>query len=96
MTLLTGWVWNKLKFAYSDWMVDVKLRISGRMKNGADGMGFWFTEEKSGEGGPTFGGPESWKGLGLFLDSFDNDGQQDNPKIQIVINDGTTKYNHHV
>ena len=92
---MTGWVLNKLKFAHKDWMVDIKVRISGRMKTGADGMAIWFTEEKA-EGGPTFGGPENWKGLGVFLDSFDNDGQQDNPKIQVVMNDGSLNYNHHV
>lgn len=76
-------------------MVEIRLRITGRMKTGADGMAFWFTEEKA-SGGSTFGGPERWRGLGLFLDSFDNDGQQDNPQIQVVMNDGTTSYNHHV
>ena len=58
-------------------------------------MAFWFTEEKA-EGGPIFGGPERRRGLEVFLDSFDNDGQQDNPQIQVVMNDGATSYDHYV
>jgi hypothetical protein len=38
---------------------------------------FWFTEEKGVEG-PVFGSNDYWKGLGIFLDSFDND-------LQVII-----------
>ena len=34
----------------------------------------WFTEEK-GQPGNVFGSSDKWKGLGVFFDSFDNDGQ---------------------
>ena len=34
----------------------------------------WFTETE-GKLGPVFGGQDQWKGMGLFLDSYDNDGQ---------------------
>ena len=34
----------------------------------------WFTENKGIEG-PVFGSNDYWKGLGVFFDSFDNDGQ---------------------
>ncbi len=80
----------------------------------------WFTEE-AGPEGAVFGNVDMWKGLGVILDSFDNDGlvrtsvgggngsptippslqpslvpslQHDNPKIQVVVNDGTMKYEH--
>ena len=33
-------------------------------------------------------------GLGIFLDSFDNNGNHDNPKIMAFINDGTNSYDH--
>ncbi|CAF4353171.1 unnamed protein product, partial [Adineta steineri] len=39
---------------------------------GADGMAIWFTD-KPGVEGPVFGSNDNWNGLGLFLDSFDND-----------------------
>jgi len=32
----------------------------------------WFTEEAGSEG-PVFGNVDTWKGLGVMLDSFDND-----------------------
>lgn len=56
----------------SDWEIEVALRVSGRGRIGADGMAIWFTEEK-GTDGPVFGSNDHWKGLGVFLDSFDND-----------------------
>lgn len=34
----------------------------------------WFTET-AGIEGPAFGNTNTWKGLGVFLDSFDNDQQ---------------------
>ncbi|KHJ78152.1 Legume-like lectin family protein, partial [Oesophagostomum dentatum] len=32
--------------------------------------------------------------MGIFLDSFDNDGQKNNPIIALMINDGTRSYDH--
>ncbi|VDN41065.1 unnamed protein product, partial [Gongylonema pulchrum] len=32
--------------------------------------------------------------MGLFLDSFDNDAQKNNPFIALMINDGTRQYDH--
>ena len=53
----------------------------------------WFTEER-GQEGPVFGSNDNWKGLGLFFDSFDNDGQRNNPYILAMVNDGTQSYDH--
>lgn len=33
----------------------------------------WFTQEQGSEG-PVFGNMDVWRGLGVMLDSFDNDG----------------------
>jgi hypothetical protein len=38
-------------------------------------LALWYTEE-IGKEGPVFGSNDHWVGLGVFLDSFDNDGQQ--------------------
>ena len=54
----------------------------------------WFTEEKGTEG-PVFGNVDKWKGLGIIFDSFDNDGQHNNPYIMAMVNDGTKEYDHH-
>ena len=34
----------------------------------------WYTEQPGTEG-HVFGSNDQWKGLGVFFDSFDNDGQ---------------------
>ena len=41
-----------------------------------------------------FGSTDKWKGLGIFFDSFDNDGQRNNPYIMAMVNDGTLVYDH--
>lgn len=33
-----GWVWTKDTFSSNHWMVDVSLRVTGRLKTGADGL----------------------------------------------------------
>ncbi|CAF3443044.1 unnamed protein product [Rotaria sp. Silwood1] len=53
----------------------------------------WFTE-KAGVEGPVFGSNDLWKGVGVFLDSFDNDALQNNPIIAVMVNDGTKTYDH--
>lgn len=56
-------------------------------------MAIWFTEMKGTEGS-VFGSNDMWKGLGVFLDSFDNDNKHNNPYIMAVVNDGTVQFDH--
>jgi lectin, mannose-binding 1 len=53
----------------------------------------WYTEERA-QDGPVFGNHDNWKGLGLFFDSFDNDGLRNNPYVMAMINDGNKSYDH--
>lgn len=53
----------------------------------------WYTQER-GQEGPVFGSNDNWKGLGLFFDSFDNDGLRNNPYIMAMVNDGSASYEH--
>jgi len=53
----------------------------------------WYTEKRA-EEGPVFGSADNWNGLGIFFDSFDNDGLHNNPYISVVLNDGTKSYDH--
>lgn len=69
-----GRVWCQNQITSSDWEIEVLMRISGRGRVGADGMAIWYTE-KIGSEGPVFGSSDQWNGLGIFLDSFDNDAQ---------------------
>ncbi|KAL5019807.1 hypothetical protein ScPMuIL_002699 [Solemya velum] len=88
-----GWVWTKNIAHAEHWSIEVVVRISGRGRVGADGMAIWFTEAR-GDDGTVFGGKDQWKGLGVFLDSFDNDGQHNNPYLMAMVNDGTKSYDH--
>jgi len=54
---------------------------------------FWYTEKRL-EEGPVFGSADRWNGLGIFFDSFDNDGLHNNPYISVMLNDGTKSYDH--
>lgn len=88
-----GSIWTNQKINSTNWEIEALLKINGRGRIGADGMAIWFTEEKGTEG-PVFGSNDFWKGLGIFLDSFDNDMQQNNPYILVITNDGTQSYDH--
>ncbi len=88
-----GRIWSKATMPSENWEIEVTMRINGRGRVGADGMAIWYTESVGTEG-PVFGSNDNWKGLGIFLDSFDNDAQQNNPYILLMNNDGTKSYDH--
>lgn len=88
-----GSIWTKMKTAFEWWEVEIVFRVTGRGRIGADGLAFWFTEEKGVEG-PVFGSSDMWRGLGIFFDSFDNDNKHNNPYIMAMVNDGTKVYDH--
>jgi len=88
-----GSIWTKHKSNYDWWEVELWLRVTGRGRLGADGIGFWFTEGINPEG-PVFGSADQWKGLGIFFDSFDNDAKGNNPYVMAMVNDGSKVYDH--
>lgn len=88
-----GSVWSKNMNPHEDWEVEMVFRVNGRGKLGADGMAFWYALER-GEDGPVFGSRDHWIGLGVFLDSYDNDALSNNPFIQAVVNRGSESFAH--
>ncbi|XP_050185931.1 protein ERGIC-53 isoform X2 [Myiozetetes cayanensis] len=88
-----GSVWTKSKAAFEHWEVEVTFRVTGRGRIGADGLAVWFTEEQGLEG-PVFGAADQWNGVGVFFDSFDNDGKKNNPGVIVVGNNGKLLYDH--
>jgi len=44
--------------------------------------------------GPVFGNVDKWNGVGIMFDTFDNDGDGENPSIYAVTNDGTKTFQH--
>ncbi|XP_043536200.1 protein ERGIC-53-like [Chiloscyllium plagiosum] len=89
----SGSVWTKSNAAFENWEIEVSFRISGRNRIGADGLAIWYTREK-GPTGPVYGAVDHWDGVGIFLDTYDNDGKMNNPAILVVGNDGRLTYDH--
>uniref|UniRef100_A0A3B3XRV5 L-type lectin-like domain-containing protein n=1 Tax=Poecilia mexicana TaxID=48701 RepID=A0A3B3XRV5_9TELE len=88
-----GSVWTKNKVNFENWEAEVTFRVSGRGRMGADGLAVWFTSEQ-GLDGPVYGAADTWNGIGVFFDSFDNDGKKNNPAILVVGNNGNLVYDH--
>ncbi|XP_053706615.1 protein ERGIC-53 [Synchiropus splendidus] len=88
-----GSVWTKNKVNFENWEAEVTFRVSGRGRMGADGLAVWFTAEQ-GLDGPVYGAADKWNGVGIFFDSFDNDGKKNNPAIIVVGNNGQLVYDH--
>ncbi|XP_004601758.2 protein ERGIC-53 isoform X1 [Sorex araneus] len=88
-----GSVWTKTKAAFENWEVEVTFRVTGRGRIGADGLALWYTASQ-GLDGPVFGAADMWNGVGVFFDSFDNDGKKNNPAIVIIGNNGQFHYDH--
>nr|XP_037278586.1 protein ERGIC-53-like [Rhipicephalus microplus] len=88
-----GAIWNKNPVTFPWWEVELVFRVTGQGRLGADGLAFWYTNQRQAEG-PVFGSSDKWIGLALFFDSFDNDGKHNNPYIMGMVNDGTKTYEH--
>ncbi|XP_059845643.1 protein ERGIC-53 isoform X2 [Hypanus sabinus] len=88
-----GSVWTKSILSFENWEIEITFRVTGRGRVGADGLAVWYT---AGQGldGPVFGAADSWNGLGIFFDSFDNDGKKNNPVILVIGNNGNQLYDH--
>jgi mannose-binding lectin 1 len=92
-----GSIWTKKMFSKEWFEIEIVIRISGRGKIGADGMAIWYTTEGAPSQAdivPIYGARDKWNGLGIILDSFDNNSKGDNPIIMMHVNDGTKNYNH--
>ncbi|XP_048376850.1 protein ERGIC-53-like isoform X2 [Stegostoma tigrinum] len=89
----SGSVWTKTSAAFENWEIEVSFRISGRSRIGADGLAIWYTRER-GPTGPVYGAVDHWDGVGIFLDTYDNDDRLNNPAILVVGNDGHLTYDH--
>ncbi|XP_076081528.1 protein ERGIC-53-like isoform X1 [Mytilus galloprovincialis] len=88
-----GWAWTKNPITFDQWSVECVFKVTGRGRIGADGLAVWYTTQKSQEG-TVYGSTDMWNGLGVFMDSFDNDGQHNNPYVMAMVNDGTKQYDH--
>jgi len=88
-----GAVWSKNKMPFKEWEMELQFKVSGARYLGGDGFALWFTE-KAEEFGTTFGNSENYVGLGVILDTYDNDGKRDNPSISAISSKGNSKFDH--
>ncbi|KAI6649505.1 Vesicular integral-membrane protein VIP36-like [Oopsacas minuta] len=93
-----GSIWNIIPVTYKDWEVHIQIHIhgSGRTLFG-DGLAFWYTKEKSQEGG-LFGSKDYFSGVGIFFDTFQNNvySNQEFPYISASVFNGSSKYDSHL
>ena len=59
--------------------MEFQFRINGVSKVGADGLAFWYTSQKPNSTGPLFGNEQLFDGLGIIIDTYDNDGKGVHP-----------------
>jgi hypothetical protein len=87
----TGYLWSRYaNTASSDWQMTVEFKISGDELGGGEGLAWWYTEKRM--LGPVFGSADYWNGLGIFFDTFNNDGTGPSPTVVAVYNDGSKPY----
>jgi len=86
-----GWIWTSRPMRSREWEIHVQFAIGSESRVGADGMAVWYTKEKA-QPGPVMGYLDRWNGLGIIIDTFDNDGQRDNPQIYAVYNDNSYNF----
>lgn len=58
---------------FSNWEATFSFHIHGVSLMGADGLAFWYTKETSRLDGGFFGFTDQFTGLGIVIDTYDND-----------------------
>lgn len=91
-----GGFWCKEPIQFTNWEVEFSFRIHGVSAVGADGLAFWYTRSP-GRLGTLFGHEELYDGLGVVIDTYDNENTGVHPYIFAMHNDGQhsfTSINH--
>ncbi|KAJ3438801.1 vesicular mannose-binding lectin [Anaeramoeba flamelloides] len=86
-----GHLWSKKPNKVKNWEIEIVFNIHGNGKYGADGLAIWYTKHKLIDG-QVFGSRNHFSGLGVFLDTYDNNGNNDNPFVQAMIGNGILEY----
>lgn len=100
-----GWLWNEQPSHLSAWEAVITMRIHARRNPGADGMAMWYCERpvkydatnKDHEARlKLWGNAPDFKGLAVIFDTYDNDGQRDNPVVTVLqgTGDANQKWDH--
>jgi mannose-binding lectin 1 len=84
-----GYAWNVVPNEFHSWEATMVFNIRSRSSPGADGMALWYVERPhKARQGPVLGMPSNFHGIGVLLDSYDNDNMRDNPAVVGIANLG--------
>jgi mannose-binding lectin 2 len=88
-----GFMWSEQPVNLERWEAIFALKIGGKGKIFGDGLAFWWTKNRM-RPGPIFGNEDRWEGLGVFLDTYDNNLDNRHPYLSAFWNDGTVAWDH--
>uniref|UniRef100_A0A915C5D7 L-type lectin-like domain-containing protein n=2 Tax=Parascaris univalens TaxID=6257 RepID=A0A915C5D7_PARUN len=92
-----GSMWNTVPVSFRSWEVEIKFKIYGSdTERSGEGMAFWYVDQST-RSGPAFGFPDVFRGLGVFIDTSEDDVTDINhyhPFISALVNNGTIRYAH--
>eukprot|EP01083_Nonionella_stella_P030355 83223_1 len=85
-----GWIFNEFELQSNNWEIELHFEVKSDYHIGGDGMGIFILNETFHPrrnrdhnylAGSVFGMVERLQGFGVIFDTYDNDGNRDNPKI---------------
>ena len=89
----SGWIFNEFELQSSDWEIELHVEIFSDYHIGGDGFGLWIlnsthhprkAKHHNYLSGNVFGLRNDFQGFGIIFDTYDNDGQRDNPLIAVI------------
>ncbi len=91
-----GWIWNTHQITSNNWEISLEARIGSRTAYGGDGLGLFLLHkdldpshnrfDPSYLHGNIMGMHNKFKGIGVLIDTYDNDNTPDNPSIFVIEN----------
>lgn len=88
---MSGYITNRRPFFMNTVELTLAFKIHSDTPGGADGMALWLVDQPI-KPGTCFGASDTWNGLAIFLDTYDNNMNGDNPRISVHRNDGTYSF----
>jgi lectin, mannose-binding 2 len=82
---------NLLSFESGSLELSYSFKIHSDSPFGADGMVFWISEEPI-KHGMIFGAADTWTGIAIVMDTYDNNDADSHPLVSIHSNDGTKEF----
>ena len=85
-----GWIFNEFELQSSDWEIELHFEVKSDYHIGGDGFGIFILNDtfhpRRNKGhnylsGSIFGMNDKFQGFGVVFDTYDNDGNRDNPAI---------------